>query len=113
MGISGKDAVVRFEAVSFGTGAGGTEVFAPLDVSAPMVFEPRFEVQCPDRAGPVAGPWGDFGWLRRGRYQVRTAIPPHATAGTPVELRVLHKSGLQQHVGASSRAEVPAGHGGV
>ena len=107
MGIFGRQAAARLDSLSLADETAASHLSAALEVAAPIVFEPRFEVQCADGSSPITGPWGDIGWLPRGSYDVRITLPPQAEAGKTVEMRMYHRSGMERQLGAVASAVVP------
>jgi ubiquinone/menaquinone biosynthesis C-methylase UbiE len=91
--------------------ADGATLRAELEITAPIVFEPRFEVSCGgQRTASDAMP---IGWLPRGRYRVRAPLPAGVQPGAKVRIEVTHRASLQQLPGPSSEIAAPANAGGL
>jgi ubiquinone/menaquinone biosynthesis C-methylase UbiE len=77
--------------------AGGkASVRGVLQVDAPIVFQPRFELATRHDDAAVASSEGHYiGWLPRGRYAVRAAVPTVLAERERLMLRLAHLSGLE------------------
>jgi ubiquinone/menaquinone biosynthesis C-methylase UbiE len=98
----------RLQGVAF---EGGASLRAVLEVTAPIIFDPRFEVTAGAHA--VNSDSMHIGWLPRGRYNVRGPLPTGVHAGDKVRFHVTHHASLRRLAGPAMEIAAPQNVGGV
>src|SRR4051812_15694310 len=81
-----------------------------LDVEAPIVFQPRFELatRADDPAVASSEAHCYVGWLPRGRYRFEAPIPPVLVERGRLMLRVSHYAGMSRVDGPMIEVARPA-----
>jgi SAM-dependent methyltransferase len=81
--------------VSAAASSAGHPAVVTVQVSDPIVFQPRFRVEWKDDAGQAC--WSDspftIGWLPRGRYAIELPLPGNAHNAT---LTMVHNAGMRE-----------------